>query len=141
MAQALPQASATSTKKFQLRCFRACLLCYFRDEAGDVLAPPSGASFQELTGCEQLRHEIPGVLEPVKAKLLLLVPAQRCRTERLKERSSCTFAFSSLILSSEISGTSNSKLLSAGMEERKKSDWQWIRIPVFHRKHLSLWIC
>jgi len=30
---------------------------YLRDEAGDGLAPPSGASFQELTRYEQLQHE------------------------------------------------------------------------------------
>lgn len=57
MAWVLHQASATSTNPSNSGTHRACLRSYLRDEAGDGLAPPSGASFQELTDFEQSQSE------------------------------------------------------------------------------------
>lgn len=62
MGQELQQVSAINTphkKEPQAiqGCLRACLFSQLRDEAGDGLALPPGASFQELTVCEQLQQE------------------------------------------------------------------------------------
>lgn len=57
MARVFHQASATSTNPTNSGNCRACLCSYLRDEVGDGLAPPSGASFQELTDSEQSQSE------------------------------------------------------------------------------------
>lgn len=57
VAWVLHQASATSTNPSNSGTHRACLCSYLRDEARDGLAPPSGASFQELTDFEQSQSE------------------------------------------------------------------------------------
>lgn len=83
--------------------------------------------------------DLPAILQLIRALLILMVLAQHCWSEWFKDTTIRSSVFSNLISSSETLRASSCKMLSAGMEEKRKVIGNGGQTPVFYKKYLSLW--